>query len=348
MAFIYSKIIKLKLSELKGPKRNRIINLMSNDTMRLEEAYQNLHFIWASTLLMITSFFVCVYMLNFWSAVAGFSLIFLLAPFSFLFSKKMQSLKRVIIEITDKRVGSTTESLNCMEEIKLNVLEDYFLEKILDIRKKEMKQIKMFQIYKALNTFLNFFFVPGLTSISFITFVSLGGELTPPTAFATLSLLSNLKSTFTQLNQVVVSLIEAKVSLGKKKKLYICYNLTDFFILTGRIETFLNSEEKDGIPSTQMEDIAVSIENGNFMWRKEQIIEQLQKEDIKLKKERKILKNEKVNKKSTDFYLSSVDIKVKKGELVFIVGKVGCGKVKSSFSIIFFLHLKFFKNNRAL
>ena len=294
MSMLHSKLLRISTKVMNTSEKSQIINLLSNDASRLESAYRYLHFIWATTLLIVFAFIFSLNLIGFLPSVGSFMFFSFSLPLSIFFARRSQMLRKKIVRMTDERVSKCSESLNCMETIKLYVIESYFMEKVMNIRDKELQEIKLYQITKSLHTFVNSITIPATICISFLIFVLSGGELNPTTAFTTISLISILKLPFAQMNNVISSMVEASIAIK-------------------RVENFLETEEREPFKLVPSLDTSVNVVNGNFSWNFDE-------------------------NNQEKFSLKDINLKIKKGQLVVVVGK---GKnILSLFSI--FLTFFFF------
>jgi ATP-binding cassette, subfamily C (CFTR/MRP), member 1 len=75
------------------------------------------------------------------SALAGIILLFAMIPLQAYVIKVLVNLRKLNAKTTDERVKLTSESLSAIRVIKFFAWEDSFLERIIEIRDKEMKVI---------------------------------------------------------------------------------------------------------------------------------------------------------------------------------------------------------------
>ena len=146
----------------------------------------------------------------------------------------------------------------------------------------------------------------------------LGNVLTPTKVFTALALFNQLRFPLVFLPLLLNNLAEGKVSLVRLTK----------FLLTDEVQDYVERDDIDtGLetlgPWKTSED-AVVIENGTFSWNSNAIIPL---------GEKKVLESgvapvpaEHKNTESKRGVLSNINFKVKKGELIAIVGPVGSGK----------------------
>jgi ATP-binding cassette subfamily C (CFTR/MRP) protein 10 len=191
--------------------------------------------------------------------------------------------------------------------IKFCSWENYFINRINNAREKELSQLKA---KKYLDAGCVFFWAstPILMSVlTFITYVKLGNELTPAKVFTSLALFNMLIGPLNAFPWVINGLVQAWVSL-KRVQNYL--NLDNLSWLS--YYTLNESQNQRG-----KIEILIEIRNGEFDWRKNSQKRQQTK-----------------NLLSSEPSLKGINLRIKKGELVGIIGKVGSGKSNLLHSIM--------------
>ena len=193
----------------------------------------------------------------------------------------------------DVRTRAMNEILNNIKSIKLYGWEKAFAEKVFDARNnQELRMLRRIGIVQSIS---NFFWVavPFLVAFAtFSTFVATSDRpLTSEVIFPAISLFQLLSFPLAVFSNIINSIIEAVVSVA-------------------RIEDFLAAEELDKnareiiYPNSDPQgeaktgDIVVTIKNGEFRWLND----------------------------SVEPILQDINLSVKKGELLAVIGRVGDGK----------------------
>jgi ATP-binding cassette, subfamily C (CFTR/MRP), member 1 len=132
--------------------------------------------------------------------------------------------------------------------------------------------------------------------------VLLGNKLSPEVIFPALSYFNLLRFPLTMFPMIIGMTIESSVSIGRIQR----------FLLEVDIEDKLKGEDSE---------FPIIVENASFEWDK--VPEK--KEGKKIEEQKLLNEDEVVVEKSTG-KLNNINIKIKKGELVCIVGSVGSGK----------------------
>ncbi|WPK23590.1 hypothetical protein PUMCH_000831 [Australozyma saopauloensis] len=237
--------------EEKSLELGAIINLMSIDAFKVSEICGYLHF-FVSAFIML---FVCIallYNLLGWSALAGGSVIIIMLPLYYQFSKWIGQAQEKMLKVTDRRIQKMNETFSSIRIIKFFAWENKFYNDIMTIRNEEMKYLKLRCIIWAAQGFL-WYVVPTLiTVISFYCFTIVEGKtLTAPIAFTALSLFTLLRSPLDQLTQMTAIVIQSKVSLD-------------------RISKFLSEDETTKYEQLEQERTVdsplIGFEKANFSW----------------------------------------------------------------------------------
>lgn len=254
----------------------------------------------------------------------AFGVMFLLMAFNFCYAKKGVKYQRELMKIKGKRIEKTTEMFSNIKFIKSNCLEMFFLEKIDKIRDEEVSWMRKL-VYRTLYTVTNIYLVPSLMNVViFGGYIYMGNKLTVAIVFTTISVMRTFNYGLAFLPSVVSGFLE-------------------FLVSSQRLTNFLKSENvvraQNNHKSEDLYD--VDIRNMSFKWRSENsklkkddndksIPENNEKKDNPL--EEPLIKTEKVDPKVSeiDFELQNINLKIKKGALVAIIGKVGSGKTSFS------------------
>ena len=301
-----------------GWGNGRIVNLMSTDTYRVDQACGMMHMVWTSPISIAITLVVLLINLTY-SALAGFGLLVIGMP---LLTKAIKSLfrrRRRINKITDQRVSLTQEILQSVRFVKYFGWESSFLERIDSIRKREIRSI---QILLAIRNAINAvsMSLPIFASmLSFITYNLSNHVLDPAPIFSSLALFNSLRLPLNLLPMVIGQVIDAWASLG-------------------RIQDYLIAEEQNDDFLWDMEgESATSMQHADFTWERTITPEaaELSKKQLKAKaatKDMKVAESD-VNEDSASdttkvepFKLSDMDFTIGRHELIAVIGGVGSGK----------------------
>ncbi len=324
-----------------GWANGRVVNLMSVDTYRVDQASGLFHMIWTAPFACIIT--LVLLLINFtYSALAGFALLVIGLPVLTKAVKVLFARRRVINKITDQRVSLTQEILQAVRFVKFFGWESAFLGRLRDIRNREIRSI---QILLAIRNAINAvsMSLPIFASmLAFITYSLTSHDLAPAHIFSSLALFNSLRMPLNLLPLVIGQVIDAWSSVY-------------------RIQEYLMSEEQgdEAKVDTGAKD-AVEMQNADFTWErtatqdpdqvaqhgKKQTKEEItaakktQKDAIKAKK--LAAKNCSPDEKETGattpddastlfedrkpFKLHNMNFTIGRNELVAVIGGVGSGK----------------------
>ncbi|KAK7734458.1 ATP-binding cassette transporter yor1 [Botryosphaeria dothidea] len=319
-----------------GWGNGRIINLMSVDTYRVDQASAFFHMIWTSPISILITLALLLYNLTY-SALAGFGLLVITFP---LLGKAIKSLfkRRVHInKVTDQRVSLTQEILSSVRFVKYFGWETSFMERIDTIRNKEIRMIqKVLAIRNGINA-VGMSMPVFASMLSFITYSLSNHVLDPAPIFSSLALFNSLRLPLNLLPLVLGQVIDAYSSIK-------------------RIQEFLLAEEAD--EDIQWKDDmkeAVVVRSADFTWERsptqdpDQVPGKGPKSAKQLKQEKKEAKEAdkkaaKEGRRSGDinestepsgsstpvekepFRLQGLNFTVARNELIAVIGTVGSGK----------------------
>ncbi|KAF5850404.1 hypothetical protein GGP41_002612 [Bipolaris sorokiniana] len=222
----YKKILKKK-EKKQGPKtqvgvagdgegwgNGRIVNLMSTDTYRIDQASGFFHMIWTAPIgILITTALLLVNLT--YSALPGLGLILIAMP---LLGRAVKTLfrRRVVInKITDQRVSLTQEILQGVRFVKYFGWETSFLERIQAIRKKEIHGIQILLTIRNAVLAVGMSMPVFASMISFITYSQFNSNLDPAPIFSSLALFNSMRIPLNFLPLVIGQVIDANASVKR-------------------------------------------------------------------------------------------------------------------------------------
>lgn len=232
-----------------GWGNGRIVNLMSVDTYRVDQASALFHMIWTSPISCLITLVVLVINLTY-SALAGFALLVIGVPWLTIAIKSLLRRRKDINKITDQRVSLTQEILQSVRFVKYFGWEKAFMERLAGLRSKEIRSI---QVLLAIRNGINAISLslPIFASmLSFITYSLSNHSMQPAQIFSSLALFNGLRIPLNLLPLVLGQVTDAWSSLK-------------------RIEQFLLEEEQEeDVIWTPEGKNAIEIHDGSFTWER--------------------------------------------------------------------------------
>uniref|UniRef100_A0AAR2M1E5 ATP-binding cassette, sub-family C (CFTR/MRP), member 10 n=1 Tax=Pygocentrus nattereri TaxID=42514 RepID=A0AAR2M1E5_PYGNA len=292
---IYAKALQVSGSALAQFNMGEVVNFMSTDTDRLVNFFRSFHEVWSLPF----QFALALYLLYLQVGVAflgGLGVAILLVPLNkFLAARILENNKHMLAH-KDSRVKLMTEVLFGIRVLKFYNWEQHFTQKINESRKKELSHLKSLKYLDAVCVYTWAALPVVISILTFITYVLLGNSLTAAKVFTTLALVGMLILPLNSFPWVLNGTLEAKVSLDRIQQFLVLHN-QDF--------TAYYTSPEDPLTVVQMT-------QASFSWKRtDDPQSDSQVED---------------GSASGSLYLNNLNLSVRKGSLVVVVGKVGCGK----------------------
>ena len=309
-----------------GWGNGRIVNLMSTDTYRIDQASGMFHMLWVSPVSIAITLVVLLVNLTY-SALAGFALLVIGLP---VLTKAIKSLlvrRKAINKITDQRVSLTQEILQSVRFVKYFGWESSFLERLGFIRRREIRAIQiLLSIRNAINA-VSMSLPIFASMLSFITYSLSKHALNPAPIFSSLALFNALRMPLNWLPLVIGQVTDAWSSMGR---------IQDFMLAEEQNEDFIWDMEGKN---------AVSMSRADFTWERT-VTQDPEKSTFQTKDQIKDAKKAKKDaakaRKSIDlkdgtdsastltseepFKLRNMNFAIGRNELVAVIGGVGSGK----------------------
>lgn len=292
-------------AESDGWSNGRIVNLMSSDTHRIDQACGFLHLCWGSPLSILVTMALLLVNLSY-SAVPGIALLFLTTP---ILGKAIRSLfkrRMAISRITDQRVSLTSEILQSIRFVKFFGWEAAFLERIDKIRLKEIRSIQFVLAIRDGVQAIAMSIPVFASMLSFITYALTNNVLNPAPIFSSLSLFNNLRMPLNMLPMVMGQVVDAFASIKRIQ------------------EFFLAEEATENVTIDPQNEHAIVIEDASFTWErtKQQNNDPVNGADHA----RPATATGSAETLVEPFHIPSLNLTAGRDELIGVIGGVGSGK----------------------
>ncbi len=304
-----------------GWGNGRIVNLMSTDTYRVDQASGFFHMIWTAPIgILVTTTLLCVNLT--YSALPGLGLIIIAMPCLGRAVKTLFRRRIAINKITDQRVSLTQEILQGVRFVKYFGWETAFLERIQSIRKREIHSIQILLSIRNAILSIGMSMPVFAAMVSFITFSHAHSHLDPAKIFSSLALFNSMRIPLNFLPLVIGQVIDANVSVK-------------------RIQEFLLAEEaQDSAVWDYKAKDAVVLKDADFTWERHPTTEN---DDVPTQKggppgKKSASKKEKKGSPvvtasdgaapeiEIPFAIKGLNLTFGRNELVAVIGSVGSGK----------------------
>ncbi|CAG5124702.1 unnamed protein product, partial [Candidula unifasciata] len=279
--------LKLSNKALGETTTGQIVNLMSNDVNRFDQAVVFLHFLWVGPLQAIAVLVILWHELG-PSVLAGFFVLLLLIPVQGFMGKLFSKLRHKTAIHTDERVKVMNEIISGMRVIKMYCWEKPFGELVEKVRSLEIKEVHSSRRAQAC-VIAPFF--SSMKLVVFCTFTALvvtGNSMTAYRVFLTIGLFQAFRlSTTLFIPFAIQHMAESKVVLSRLEK----------FLLLEELKEEPNAEKSNLRPK---EDACyVELDNVTAKWE---------------------------GSTSDTNTLENISLSVGPGQLIAVIGPVGAGK----------------------
>jgi ATP-binding cassette subfamily C (CFTR/MRP) protein 1 len=209
-----------------GWSNGRVVNLMSVDTYRIDQASGMFHLIWTAPVTCLITLVVLLINLTY-SALAGFALLVIGVPLLTKAVKILFARRKEINKITDQRVSLTQEILQAVRFVKYFGWEMAFLGRLGDIRKHEIHSIQvLLAIRNAINA-VSMSLPIFASMISFICYSLTDHGLNPANVFSSLALFNGLRMPLNLLPLVIGQVVDAWSSMKRIQEYLLCEDQQD-------------------------------------------------------------------------------------------------------------------------
>lgn len=298
-----------------GPKEDeanrwtngRIINLLSTDTYRIDQASGMFHMLWSTPLAIAITVVLLIVNLGY-AALPGLGLLFMAAPLLGFASRSLFKRRFAINKLTDKRVSLTSEALQSIRFIKIFGWESSFLERVEKIRKKEIRSIQILLAIRDAVQSIGMAIPVFASMLSFITFALTSHQLSPAPIFSSLALFNGLRFPLNFFPLVLGQTIDAYASVK-------------------RIQEFLMAEEaKQESDYDAGNENAIVLQDATFTWEQTAA----QAEEPPATREKNATDSKTIttttNNNNETFEIPRISLTVGRSELIGVIGSVGSGK----------------------
>ncbi|EWC43729.1 hypothetical protein DRE_07389 [Drechslerella stenobrocha 248] len=203
-----------QFNDVPGWPNGKVINLMSTDTHRIDQAASWCHMMWTAPIQVVITIVLLIVNIGV-SSLAGIGLLFLLAPLLVWVITVLAKRRKLMNQITDKRVSLMQEILQGVRFVKFFAWEESFIKELGTLRHREIRAIQfLLAVRSGVNAVT--MSLPIFASIlAFVTYSLLNQDLNPATIFASIGLFNSLRLPLNFLPVVIAQSIDAFLSLKR-------------------------------------------------------------------------------------------------------------------------------------
>ncbi|TPX13454.1 uncharacterized protein E0L32_006184 [Thyridium curvatum] len=232
-----------------GWGNGRVVNLMSVDTYRIDQASGLFHIIWTAPISLLITLALLLVNLTY-SALAGFGLLVIGMPILTRAIKSLFVRRKGINKITDQRVSLTQEILQSVRFVKYFGWESSFMKRLEEYRAREISAIQVVLSIRNAIMAISLSLPIFASMLSFITYSLSHHNLNPAEVFSSLALFNGLRMPLNLLPLVI----------GQ---------VTDAWSSVKRIEEFMLAEEQEEELAWKPDgENAVEMHHASFTWER--------------------------------------------------------------------------------
>lgn len=301
-----------------GWANGRVVNLMSVDTYRIDQASGLFHIIWSAPISCLLTLILLLINLTY-SALAGFGLLVIGIP---LLTRAMKSLfvrRRQINRVTDQRVSLTQEILSSVRFVKYFGWESSFLAHLEEYRATEISMIQVLLSIRNAIMSISLSLPIFSSMLAFITYSLTNHNLSAAGIFSSLALFNGLRMPLNLMPMVIGQVTDAWSSLK-------------------RIQEYLMAEEQEEEVQWDREGPhAMEMRDASFTWERTPTQEADEVAAAEQAKKKAAKKEATTGDTAGDtastlveelepFKLHDLNLTIGRNELVAVIGSVGSGK----------------------
>ena len=341
---VYRKTMKLSAAGKASVETGQVINMLSADASNAMEqsVAQIIPLILGLPIIIVT--LILLYVTIGPSMFAGFGFLFISIPLNLYIFRTVVHWYKEAVGRADKRVKLVNELITGIRIVKFYAWEKPFKKMIENVRGVELKAIEKHAYWMQCGMMVVFMQMPQLMQLFvFLSYALSGGVFKASVIFTTIQLFNVLRGPVSQFPSALSQ-------------------FASLIVATKRIGAFLKREETteklEGVSFNTDEspvngESCIVIKDGKFIWRKEESLDDaLKNEDSRRKRKGRKKKGVEEEKKEEEtdekkgdgkkddnptenpFELSNVNVDIKAGELVMVVGSVGSGKSSLLMSVL--------------
>ncbi|KAM8977449.1 ATP-binding cassette sub-family C member 5-like [Pelodytes ibericus] len=218
LALAFKKILNLK--ESKDVTTGELVNMCSNDGQRLYEVAAIGLVLAAGPVVAVLGLIYTALFLG-PTALIGSAVFIVFYPFMMLASKLTAYYRRKCIAVTDSRVRTMNEILNCIRFIKMYAWEHTFIRNIQTIRNEEKSFLEKAGYVQSVTSGIAPVVVVVASVCTFTVHMALGYDLSAPEAFTVVTVFNAMTSALKMIPHGIKAASEASVSISRFKRLLL-------------------------------------------------------------------------------------------------------------------------------
>ncbi|KAL0104938.1 hypothetical protein PUN28_016527 [Cardiocondyla obscurior] len=365
-SLIYRKTLKMTRTALGETTIGQAVNLLSNDVNRFDVSIVFLHYLWLGPLETIIITYVMYHLIEVGvSSIIGVASLLMFIPLQAWLGKKSSELRLRTAIRTDERVRLTNEIISGIQAIKMYTWENPFSALIEKARKKEINVIRWASYIRGITMSFIIFSTRMSLFITVLAYVLFGYKITAEKVFMITAYYNSLRTTMTVFfPQVLFCSVKHILNTILILIIYLLYlygnpgitQVAEAMVSIKRLQKFLMYDELSPAEIEEKNNKENVKENNkeNITKNNKEIAKEKNKDDV-MENNKENVKEDLIEQKTNDYptvnqsndseysiciengttkwldyeredTLQNINIKVRPGELIAIVGQVGSGK----------------------
>ncbi|KAF7332750.1 ABC protein [Mycena kentingensis (nom. inval.)] len=338
---VYERAVYLTPTARRTIPKSRILNFVSADISRIDACAQWFHAAWTAPIQALVCLIILLTQLG-PSALAGFALFALVIPLQERIMAAQFRLRRRSLVWTDARASVTSEIVGAMRVVKYFCYETSFLARIREIRRSELKGIGRILHSQSANVALAFSLPVLAATLAFVAYSETAPSFDVAVVFASFSLFQLLRQPMMFLPRALSATADARTALARLEAVMraeVRAEAPDFGAdesgdpgETGEKKYGMSSKAKRPFCIDESMSDALVVEGCSWVWEGPPPVDEVPgkkrgsgrgKRDPEPEPEPQ---TDNVGHEYEPFRLQDITMRVPRGTLVAIVGRVGSGK----------------------
>ncbi|KAJ7510427.1 ABC protein [Mycena galericulata] len=309
-ASIYKRGVRLTGKARTTLTNSVILNHVSTDVSRIDACAQWFHAAWTAPIQVTVCLIILLTQLG-PSALAGFSLFVFIIPIQQHIMSRQFRTRGLSMKFTDQRAKVLLEVLGSMRVVKYFCYEVPFLKRIFDIRQNEIRGIRKIQHSQSANMALAFSLPVLASTLAFVTYTRVTTGFDIAIIFSSFSLFQLLRQPMMFLPRALSNIADARNALNRLSRAFSAEVFTDApFVVDPTQELALEAKDVSfewELPASAGD--AAAAKSSSHA----KVSEKLKQDDADSVDEQ-------------PFRVQNIDLRIPRGTLAGVVGRVGSGK----------------------
>ncbi|XP_074031109.1 probable multidrug resistance-associated protein lethal(2)03659 [Leptinotarsa decemlineata] len=293
-SLVYRKALRLNKSALAETTIGQMVNLLSNDVGRFDQATHFMHHLIMGPVETLVVMILCYFSIGY-TGLIGAVFLLISVPFQSWLGKKTSKYRLNTALRTDERVRLMNEIISGIQVIKMYAWEKSFAKLVELARMREMKFIRLTSTIRAILMSCAIVLNRGAVFWCILVYVLTGNPLNSAYVF-TMTSFYRLLNTITMFFPQAISQVSEMFISIKRIRTFLMFDELDFGTVNS-LKSITNGVNKDGL-TTERKDVGIRLNKASAKWLKS----------------------------LPENNLEDISLDVTSGDLVAVVGSVGSGK----------------------